>query len=353
MLLARSLKSRGLAVAHVVLPVIDRAPARPEDPEVVERRPPRRGRLHGPHEALAIWRALTQADARVVVVRGSGGYVVPAAAWCERHRRDFVFAASNNLDFDLARSDRRRTTLRAYGMAARRARRIVVQTQRQLELCRQAFPASEATLIPSFAEPAAAASEDRKYFLWSDRLTEYKRPDEFVELAARVPEAPFLMVASRTAETTPELSERIEARARQIPNLELRPRCSRPELLEAMNDAVAIVKTSEVEGMPNTFLEAWARSIPVLSLSVDPDDRIAECESGLLAKGSLDTLAAQVRLLWSDRELRDALGAHGRAFVESHHSIDAVADRWASLLAELLGRTQAAAGPPRKDAARG
>jgi glycosyltransferase involved in cell wall biosynthesis len=98
------------------------------------------------------------------------------------------------------------------------------------------------------------------------------------------------------------------------------------------------VKTSEVEGMPNTFLEAWARGVPVLSLSVDPDDRIVERGAGLLAEGSMERLIAGARQLQADSELRAALGASGREFVRAHHSLDAVADRWAEILGELLAQ---------------
>lgn len=336
-LLARALTARGLDVAHVVYPIPDPVPLQPPAPTLIERRPPSgRSRLHVVHELLNIRPALSKADAGIVVVRGSGGYVVPAASWCARRDRAFVFAASNELDFDLSRSDRRRSTLRAYGRAVQRARRLVVQTQRQAELAQEAFPSLDPIVIPSFAEPAEQASAEPEYFLWSDRLTEYKRPEKYVELAAALPDAHFRMVVLETTETSTELRDRIQAAAQSLPNLEVMPRRPRTEALAEMAKAIAIVKTSEVEGMPNTFLEAWARGVPVLSLSVDPDDRIAERGTGLLAEGSMERLIAGARQLQADPEMRATLGASGREFVRAHHSLDAVANRWAELLGELL-----------------
>jgi glycosyltransferase involved in cell wall biosynthesis len=336
-LLARALTARGLDVAHVVYPIADPVPLEPPTPALIERRPPSGGsRLHSLREFFDIWPALSKADARIVVVRGSGGYVVPAATWCARHRRAFVFAASNELDFDLERPDRRSATLHAYGHAARRAQRLIVQTERQAELARKVFPGLEPIVIPSFAEPAEPARAEPEYFLWSDRLTGYKRPEKYLELAAAMPEARFRMIAFPTQETSAELRDRVESAARALPNLELLPRRSRREALAEMELAIAIVKTSKVEGMPNTFLEAWARGVPVLSLSVDPDDRIAERGVGLLAEGSMERLIEGARQLRGDPELRAAIGARGRAFVRDHHSLDAVADRWAGILGELL-----------------
>lgn len=341
-MLARALTARGLDVAHVVYPIPDPVPLDAPAPTLVERRPPSRGGALRPlHEMVDIWPALSRADAQVVVVRGSGGYVVPAATWCARHGRQLVFSASNELDFDLTRSDRRRSTLRAYGRAVRRARRLVVQTQRQAELARHTFPALEPIVIPSFAEPADPAHDEPEYFLWSDRLTGYKRPEKYLELAEAMPETRFRMVAFQTLETPKALRERVDAAAESLPNLEVVPRRSRKEALAEMEKAIAIVKTSEVEGMPNTFLEAWARGVPVLSLSVDPDDRIAERGAGLLAGGSMESLVEGAQRLQADPELRAALGANGREFVRAHHSLDAVADRWAELLAALLERRPA------------
>ena len=98
-----------------------------------------------------------------------------------------------------------------------------------------------------------------------------------------------------------------------------------------------MVTTSRAEGMPNTFLEAWARGIPVLSLSVDPDARIADNDIGIVAGDSMDRMAEGARALW-DGGRRAEMGARAREFVRSVHSPDAVADRWYELLEELLHR---------------
>jgi glycosyltransferase involved in cell wall biosynthesis len=339
MLLALSLAERDLDVAHVVYPVDGPRPLEQPAPTLVERRE-HRGHipLQPLFELADVWRALSAADARIVVVRGSGGYLIPAAAWCRTHRRALVFAASNDLDFDLEREDRRGATLRAYGLAARQATRLVVQTEYQASLAARTFPELDTTLIPSFAQLAPPVDGKAEYFLWADRMTDYKRPVKYLELAASLPEAQFRMVAVETGETSPELRREVHARAAALPNVQLVERLSRAQLLAQMDTATAIVKTSEVEGMPNTFLEAWARGVPVLSLSVDPNERIAEHGVGLLAEGSDERFAEDARRLWTDPALRAEIGARGREFVRATHSIDVVADKWAALLTDLLAR---------------
>jgi glycosyltransferase involved in cell wall biosynthesis len=334
-LLAHGLVERGLRVAHVIYPTNGLYPPEPTTPTLIERSDHRQG-LGGLGEAAAIWRSLTQADARVVVVRGSGGHVVPAAAYCRARGRTLVFSASNDLDFDFDRTDRTATVLRAYRWAVRSSARLIVQTSQQGELARAAFPQLDPLLIPSFCQPAEASGVDDRYFLWADRFVDYKRPEIFVELAERLPDIRFRMVAPTTAATDRAFAADFKARAERLPNFELLPGMPRVEVLDQIARCTALVKTSLVEGMPNTFLEAWARSVPVLSYAVDPDARIVDNRAGILADGSMDQLAEGARRLWDDPDLRSELGANGLRFVEATHSAGAVADRWNEVLQPLL-----------------
>jgi glycosyltransferase involved in cell wall biosynthesis len=338
--LARELSRAGMSVAHLVYPIADRQPTDEPAPHVVERPPYRGGipKLGAVVEAVDVWRGFRRANARVYVVRGSGGHVAAAAGFCRAYRRRFVFSSSNDLDYDVTREDRRPAVWRSYRRAVARADHIVAQTGRQLELAREAFPGVPATHIPSFAQPADPAHAHAGAFLWADRIVEYKRPELFLELAEALPDSRFQMITLETDETAwyPELSERVRRRASELANVELVPPLDRREMGERIAGAIAIVKTSEVEGMPNTFLEAWARGVPVLSLSVDPDDRIADNDIGVVAGGSMDRLTAAASRLAAEPALRREMGERARTFIREVHSPAAVAERWRGILEPLV-----------------
>lgn len=345
-MLARELTRRGLRTAHVVFP-LEGGPGDlpPPVPTIVER-PGYPG--HGPIvgaalEAMAIWRGLWRANARCYVVRGSGGHLAAAAKFCKLYRRHLVFSSSNDVDFDFDRPDRRRHVMRSYREGIAGADRIVVQTSEQLALARAAFPTVESALIPSFAEPAdPAPANGGGAFLWADRLVPYKRPEEYLDLAEALPEARFSMIMQETDETHwyPDLVERVHRRGEQLPNVDVLAALPRAQLLDLVSRAVAVVKTSEVEGMPNTFLEAWARGVPVLTLNIDPGERIAEHGVGLLADGSQERFAELARRLWTEPALRTEIGERGRAFVRSTHAPDVVADKWVALLTDVIREDQ-------------
>jgi glycosyltransferase involved in cell wall biosynthesis len=342
-MLARALARTGMRVAHIVYPVEIMTSQDLGSLEVVQRPPraPRRDIFGKLGETLGVWRALASADARLYVFRTglSGGIAafVVGALFCLLHRRRLVLAASNDLDFIFARRDRSRLTVALYRLALKGTRQVVVQSEQQLELARKALGAGDrVTLIPSFTQPADASATEARNFLWVGRIVEYKLPLRYVELARALPDARFVMVAPSTGETPGGLERQLAQESRTCPNLEVLPNMRRERVLELIAGSAAVIGTSHHEGMPNVFLEAWSRGVPVISLHFDPDGRIAGEGIGICAEGSWERFVDAARTLWEDPRLRAELGESGRRYVARVHSPEAVGSRWAATLGEVL-----------------
>jgi glycosyltransferase involved in cell wall biosynthesis len=159
----------------------------------------------------------------------------------------------------------------------------------------------------------------------------------YVALARALPEARFLMIPVPEGRGSGELDE-IQAAARELPNLELLDPMPHDRLSALISLTVAVVNTSVLEGMPNTFLEAWARGVPVLTLRFDPDDVVARHALGIAAQGSWDRFVEGARQLWEGRADGEEWAERVRTYVEDAHSLDAVGDRWSALIAELRKR---------------
>ena len=85
-----------------------------------------------------------------------------------------------------------------------------------------------------------------------------------------------------------------------------------------------LVNTSSYEGMPNTFLQAWARGVPTVA-TVDvgaPVHRVAL---------DVESLASGIEECLED----PSLGAACREYFERTHSSGSVVERYEGLLAEL------------------
>jgi glycosyltransferase involved in cell wall biosynthesis len=333
-LLARGLSAEGLRTGIILWPVAGPPRTGPSEPDLVER--PLyagAGARAKVLEARYIFRAMRDADAGAYIFRGGGPQLMVGMAFCRLYRRKLIFSAASDLDFDFSRPDRTRAHLIAYRAALRGADEIIVQRSQQGDLAR-ADGLSPIELIPSFAEAAEPSSSDPEAFLWIGRLVDYKRPMEYVRLAESLPEARFRMVWFPTNETRPELINELRQAGERLPNLELTGQIPRTELLEEIGRSYAVVSTSRAEGMPNTFLEAWARAVPVISLDFDPDERIAGQGLGLVAHSS-EALRAAASRVWSDPAARAEMGDRARRHVTEVHSPTAVSRQWAKVLRAL------------------
>ena len=196
-------------------------------------------------------------------------------------RRRLIFSSAIDGDFTLQTLSAGRHRVVLYRAGLESASAIVVQSRQQLELARRALrrvPRLEC--IPSFAEDPPEPELPRpapEAFLWIGRLIDYKRPLQYLELARAMPETHFWMLG--VSNESQSYAAEIVERATGMPNLELLEPRPHAETMQLVRRAIAIVSTSRLEGMPNVFLEAWGRGVPVLSLSFDPDGIIEANDS--------------------------------------------------------------------------
>ena len=334
-LLAQALSVQGIRVAHVVYKVEDPLALSNPNPVLVERQEFSGRRRFGKfHESVRIWRGVKSADAAIYIVRTGSPALGVVAAFCRLRRRRLIFASSTDADFTLVGlTERIRSSM--YRLGLRYTDAVVVQTAEQLRLVREGFPRiTRSTHIPSFAEPMPAGERPGTSFIWIGRTVDYKQPLRYVELARSIPDAQFRMVATPIWYAM-DLHAQLMRAAADVPNLEsLDPR-PHGELMKLVGEAVAVVSTSHLEGMPNIFLEGWASGIPALTLDFDPDGVIAHHGIGVAAGGSWDEFVAGARRLWDSREDHEDLARASRAYIDDVHSLAAVGSRWVQVVSDL------------------
>ena len=96
--------------------------------------------------------------------------------------------------------------------------------------------------------------------------------------------------------------------------------------------ARVFLNTSDSEGFPNSFLQAWVRRVPVISY-FDPDQVIAAKGLGMSVDTQNDFVAAISGLLDND-DARQESGRRSRKFVVDRYSPDAIAAQYEQLVAE-------------------
>jgi glycosyltransferase involved in cell wall biosynthesis len=157
--------------------------------------------------------------------------------------------------------------------------------------------------------------------LWVSTLRRWKRPELFVELARRLPGVRFRMVGGPSAEIGgQDLFDRVKQSAAGLSNLEFVGFVPFAEIDQHFNAARIFVNTSEYEGFPNTFLQAWSRAIPTVSFF--DTGSVVEGERVVTLATDLDNMADQVRSLVQHDDSWSRAGRRGRACYEAFHTPD-------------------------------
>lgn len=282
-----------------------------------------------------VWRALKRADADIYYQPCAGYLTGVVAAFCRRHGRKSVFAGASDTDFipDKLRIQYARDRW-LYLRGLRNVDAITVQTERQRMLCLERL-GHHADLIPNaYDAPYALPESKREYVLWVGGIRPVKRPDRFLEIARALPHIRFRMIGGPVGQDSDAQTyfERIKTEAASIPNLEFLGFVPYADTEPHFDHASVFVNTSDVEGFPNTFLQAWARGIPTVSF-FDPVLR----ENGIYRQVA-DTREAveAVAALVKPSPERDALSAACRAYQQRYHSTASIMPLYQQLFARLL-----------------
>jgi glycosyltransferase involved in cell wall biosynthesis len=278
----------------------------------------------------SMWRALGEVGAEIYYFRSSAMWLGVLTEFCRRHGRRSIYAGASDMDFEpgiggQVRYARDRWLYR-HGLAC--VDRIVAQNERQRASC-LANHGREAVVIPScYQLPESrnfSGKESRGIVLWVGMIHENKRPELLLELAARLAHRRFVVIGGPRPGAPAAYYERVRAQAAVLPNVEFKGFLPLAEVEGWFDAAQVVVNTSAYEGMPNTFLQAWARGVPTVA-TVDvgaPVHRVA-CD--------VDALAREVESAAQDAVLRGRC----RDYFERTHSPAAALERYARLFDELL-----------------
>jgi glycosyltransferase involved in cell wall biosynthesis len=198
-----------------------------------------------------------------------------------------------------------------------------------------------AALGPSDCAAARAAlgmDPDAHIVALVGRLTAIKRPDVFVEAAARVaaadPRARFLIAGGGELES----DVRADIAARRLGDRIRMLGWQRDiAIVFAASDLIAI--TSRNEGTPVALIEGMAAGVPGVCFAVGgvPDVISAPDLGALVGEGDVDGLAAAMRRLLDDNPLRAAMGARARVTVVTRFSIERLVGDVTALYRQLVG----------------
>lgn len=299
------------------------------------------------------WSALRRCNASCYLESGAGAMTGITAKFAQLNKRSFVYWGASDADFDaqlpLIKYARDRWL---YKGGIRYANKVFVQTERQACAVETVFEKPSVLLPNPFNEHqpqnitdtsavdtstnAARNNSGTKVILWAARMVALKKPERFIQLARLLPNHRFVMAGGTTAQLLLVLNAQSEesiTAADLPPNLDVVGAIPFALIDPYFDQAAVIVNTSDIEGLPNTFLQAWSRKKPSLSL-FDPGLPIDSPMRALVARDFSYMVVLLSELIANDT-YRDGLGAACYEHFKSTHSISAAVNTMETHLSEL------------------
>lgn len=333
MLLARELAQRNFDVSFIVLDHGQSSPEVVDNIRVIKSYPAIAPMGIRPSTARLVWKALRQADADIYYgFRGVAGIV---ALFCLVKRRKLIIGIPSDMEVETERANNSNIYNLLWKFDLTIASRVIAQTKYQQEMLNKRFRRNS-IIIRAFH--AVETKEVKKavppIVLWVSTIRpQWKQPELFLKLAAVIPDVKFQMIGGPSEDK--KFYESIKGQANQIPNLDFVGFVPHHEVGRYFEKAAIFVNTSDVEGFPNTFLEAWSRYTPVVSLNIDPDEIICEHRLGFHSR-TFEHMVEDIKSLLSDEGLRQKLGENGRRYVEKNHQLSAGVEQYVKLFNEIV-----------------
>ncbi len=277
-------------------------------------------------------KTLRKADADIYYVRCATYLPGILFLFCKLNKKRYIYAASHNTNFlpNNLRLNRSHERI-LYKIGLKHANQIIVQSNEQQKLLFKNF-CLYGKVIKNFfpKKPSKSFKIHKKYILWVSTIRSWKRPEHFIRLAEKFSSEKFIMIGGKSTDQEGDLFDKVKERVKGIKNLSFLG--FQPfHITESYFDQCKVfVNTSEYEGFPNTFLQAWSRGVPVISY-FDPDNVIEKEKLGYVAKSEIQ-LENHLRFfltkqMWDSKFIIN--------YFNKNHSSEII-DKYALLFNEIL-----------------
>ena len=280
----------------------------------------RHNKLKIVHEWLSVFGELLFVRPQLVISRGAGRISYPLALlsrWCGV---TYVFFGASDVNFEpgkelIAGGEHNR---KLWQKAVKQIKYIVVQNAHQQETLKKNYQKDSLTLFNLWGDVKATKVNDFKTdVVWVANLRRLKRAEWMVNAAKALPQYDFTIVGGRTGQE-PEYYDEIEKISSGISNLHFLGKKNFAETNAIVSKSRLLCCTSTFEGFPNTFLQAWAFGIPVVS-TVDPSDVIVTNNLGNTV-GNCENFIKVIPEMLENKESYMDMSVHVKKYFKLNHS---------------------------------
>ena len=262
--------------------------------------------------------------------RGLQPYTGFAAHYAKRNNCKLTFHVAHDFDVQpskyLSRSKFRlkeqiEKKIGEYGL--QNASKVITQTRQQRDLLKQNYEIDADVVVQNF-HPKPIENIVKKEvpikIVWVANFKPFKQPEIFVKLVEELQlyqDIEFIMIGRPGPS---KKYNKLHQKIKSISNLKYLNELPLEEVNKILLSSHIFVNTSKAEGFANTFIQAWMRKVPVVSLNVNTDDNFDNQKIGIFGK-SYEGLKAGVEKLIKDKVLRERMGCDAQKYAFEHHTV--------------------------------
>lgn len=274
--------------------------------------------------ARKIWKALKQADADCYMMKTASPGVPLLQSFCRKYNKRFIYKTANSGECDGSYVQGHPVLGRFFVRSLKTSTLVITQNRQDHDNLKTHLNI-DSMVIPNGHRIPVNTPREKETILWVGRSAAVKGPRRFLELAAALPEEPFVIICQRATGDT-QYGE-LKTAAANIENLQFIEQVPFSEVDGYFEQAKVFVNTSDSEGFPNTFIQACKAGTAILSYAVNPDGFLDAHQCGICCHGEMSTLSAQLGEMLRENRYQQ-FGSHGLDYVRVQHDIGKIIDRY-------------------------
>jgi len=216
---------------------------------------------------------------------------------------------------------------------------VIAQTRHQQNLLKNNFDLNSTLISNGHPVPNPPFKKQQPPVVaWIANIKPLKQPEIFIKLAEKCQdlEARFVYAGRPT---TGKYQKMLSKKTKKIPNLTYLGEIPFEKTNELLSRASIFINTSlsNKEGFPNTYIQAWMRETPVVTLNCDPDNIIKSQKIGFHS-GSFKQLVKDIRYLTENEDERREMGEKARKYAIDNHDIEKIGKKYFKVFERMLNQ---------------
>jgi glycosyltransferase involved in cell wall biosynthesis len=205
-------------------------------------------------------------------------------------------------------------------MGVKHSSGIIVQNEIQMKIIKKEFKPEKISKVYN-GHQLPTKIEKKKYdIIFVATLKDFKRPFFLFEILKEL-RFPVRVVMVGKNFSDERKAKRILELIKKY-NIEYLGELVPEEVNTIIARSKILVNTSSEEGFPNTFIQAWLRGVPVVSLAVDPDSLISKHGLGFVCNDNLREAVEKIDMLVKDKDSYIEISRRCEIFARENFSIE-------------------------------